>query len=192
MTTELMIDLETLSTSTDPSAAVISIGICAFDGGGILDSEGYAIRPDDWHGYIDPKTIRWWMDQSEDAKKFSFGGKIHDWVAAQALDAFIVKHLPSDTHDQRVWAKDPDFDLVLLKAWLGRVNKRVVIPWRPHYASYRSVRTVFDLARDFTGRDPMAEVGMYVAHNPVDDACAQARAVIAARDMLRPKGFVNL
>lgn len=163
----MMIDIETLS--TENNAAVISIGYATFDDTGILETNGWSLDLKKITGHIDPGTIKWWMGQSDLARAYSFNGTAKPAEVASVLAA----KLQGVTE---LWANDPDFDAVILKNWFERTDKG---RWPVSFRNYRSVRTILGLARE-------AGVAIYsfepaVAHNPIDDASSQARAVIAAR-----------
>ena len=82
-----MLDLETLSTRND--AAIISIGLVKFDQNGVIDSQGWALDFSKVTGHIDPGTVKWWMEQSDMARAFSFTGKEDPIVVANAITAFL-------------------------------------------------------------------------------------------------------
>lgn len=175
----VMVDIETLSTMKD--AAVISIGICAFnEDKGVIASAGWALDARDWTGNIDPSTIKWWTKQNEAARDFSFNGVERATSVAVGLKDFIRQWGGGEAEDE-TWANDPDFDLVILQSWWKRIA--AIGPFPFHYRSARSCRTIWAEAKRLgIYYDPAA---MHtVAHNPVDDACNQARAVIAVRKNL--------
>ena len=177
-----MIDLETLS--LDPNAAVISVGIAIFNDEQVVESNGWAINPRWWHGHIEPTTIAWWAHADRDAsREFSFAGNMDDFGVAFQLKTFLAQH-----NAEEIWANDPEFDLVVLKQWWKRIGK--VDPTRPlpgdwplNYKKSRSFRTIIAEAERM-GHDMSNARGMYVAHNPIDDAVSQARAVIEARKLI--------
>jgi hypothetical protein len=180
-----MIDIETMS--TNPEAAVISIGICAFNlEQKVVASDGWAIRSSDWHGEILPDTIKWWSQQNEAAREYSFYGHNTSLQAAVQLKQFFEQHRGAGAIEE-CWANDPDFDLVILKRWWLRteqIHKHTLGPFPIGFRASRSCRTMFDEAKrlgiDYNGAYGHATV----AHNPIDDACNQARAVIQIRNNL--------
>lgn len=180
MATHAMIDLETLSTL--PDAAVVSMGVAIFNDDKILDSAGWALDPKSVHGHIDPKTVMWWMQQCEAAREFSFTGKYQSATAGYELKTLLAKY-----DVQEVWSKDPHFDHVILARWWDRVAKEEKynlgeFPY--HYRAPRSYRTL-EAEAIRMGHDPMQWAQWnYVAHNPVDDAVTQARAVIKMRQLI--------
>jgi hypothetical protein len=180
MTQHSMIDLETLSTRFD--AAVISIGVAIFNDEKILESAGWALRPESIHGHIDPKTVQWWTQQAEAAREFSFTGKYMSSTAA-----FELKTLLGKFDVKEVWSKDPHFDHVILQSWWERVPQHegfVLGDFPYHYRAPRSYRTLESEAIRAGFTSDMWEQFNYVAHNPVDDAVTQARAVIEMRRLL--------
>lgn len=171
----IMVDIETLATS--PDAAVISIGVCAFDGDrGVIASDGWAISARDWHGEIDPQTVQWWSKQNEAAREFSFNGSAPAMDVAAAFSAFCSQYSGDEC-----WANDPDFDLVILRKWWKRTRAPGNFPI--HYREARSCRTIYAEGRRL-GIMYDGWGGHSVAHHPQDDACCQARAVLAVRKHL--------
>lgn len=177
-----MLDLETLSTKTH--AAVISIGVCAFDQDQkVIASEGWAIRAADWHGHVDPKTVKWWMEQNEAARNYSFSGTTSSLDAALAYKNFV-----DQWGGDELWANDPDFDVTILKHWWERVQEhhRFILgdfPGGPlRHRLPRSYRTIVAEAKRLGISTDHVFSPSSVAHNPVDDACNQARVVVHIRN----------
>lgn len=180
----LMTDIETLG--TEPGSCIISIGICAFDQERkIYASAGWAIRPSDWHGDIDPKTVKWWSEQNEAARNYSFNGTDSALAAALGLKAFMEEH-----GGDELWANDPDFDVVLLKQWWKRTEREAKFvlgnfPGGPlRHRQPRSYRTMVAEAKRLGINYDTAFSASSVAHNPIDDACNQARVIVAIRNHL--------
>lgn len=161
-----MIDIETLSTSKH--AAVLSVGVAVFDDNQVIDTNGWAVDMAAIDGDINPSTLAWWMKQSEEARAFSFGGKHHQLSIASELRPYIADA-------DEVWANDPDFDLVILQHWWERMPRLGV--WPVSFRKYRSVRTMTMLAKRYHIATEHVWNGV-TAHNPIDDAASQARAVI--------------
>ncbi len=172
-----MIDLETLSTRYD--AAIISIGAAIFDDEKVIDSNGWALDPRHVHGHMDAKTIFWWASQSDSARQFSFNGQYSDLTAAFELKTLFAKYNVSE-----VWSKDPHFDHVILEEWWRRLGGKAG-EFPVHYRAPRAYRTLESetIALGFD-KELWAQYN-YVAHNPVDDAVTQARAVIQMRKLIR-------
>jgi hypothetical protein len=133
-------------------------------------------------------TLKWWMDPARDgARPFSFGGTLKPFTLGFELKTFLAKHNPEE-----YWANDPSFDYVVLRQWWRRQNARAVVGV-PHLGDYplgpdayrkeRSYRTIMAECERL-GFDTKDFKGTYIAHDPVEDAASQARAVIAARQVI--------
>lgn len=159
---DLMIDLETLGTT--PDAAIVSIGAVWFDPrSDELGDEFYRVLELEQRRRIDPNTVRWWMDQSSDARRvFTTMNREPLASALSALETFIF----SNPDDPRVWSQGASFDVVLLEDAYRQFE--MTPPWK--FWDIRDTRTVYDLA----GND---ERGAAVAHHALEDAKAQARRV---------------
>src|SRR5579872_6912418 len=125
----VMVDIETLSTHKD--AAVLSIGVAMFDDDQVIDTAGWSIDMKKITGHINPATVQWWMQQSENAKSYSFCGDLSPDSVATFLQSYL------QTADE-VWANDPDFDMIILQNWWERTAS---VPWPVSFRKYRSVRT---------------------------------------------------
>lgn len=165
----VMVDIETLGTG--PDACVISVGFAEFENGQVTRTDGVAIRDSDWSGHIDPRTVKWWAEQSAEAREYSFNGK------GTALEAAAMMQQYFQDADE-VWANSPQFDLTILRGWWKRVHKG---NFPAHYRTERDCRTVFNEARRLGIELDNAWLGTSVAHNPIDDAANQARAIIEWR-----------
>ena len=176
-----MIDIETLSTRND--ACVISIGMCAFNDSEILYTEGFQIREKDWTGHIDPQTVKWWMGQESVAQDFSFRNPI-----AVPLDEARLrfKNFADQYCQKEVWANSPQFDITILRQWWDRDEGcSARLPWPIPFRNCRDTRTLWALASDMGLDISEAWQNAGVAHNPIDDAVRQARAVILARNLIK-------
>lgn len=171
----VMLDLETLSSRKD--AMVISIGVAAFDDSKVIQTAGWAL---DFKrlvpGHIDPTTVKWWSEQSEPAREYSFTGKVDPLQAALDFAAFLKLY-----GGDELWANDPTFDCVILRHWWEQLTQT---SFPSHYREERSCRTMFAEARRLGHDISDAWKNGYVAHNPVDDAATQARGVILARSLI--------
>jgi len=177
-----MIDIETLSRK--PDGCIISIGMAVFNESKVLAVDSWAIEHRYWHGHLEPNTLHWWFQQSEEARHFSFSGTHTDSHVAVKIKDLFAEYM---VHE--VWANDPDFDLVMLKGWWSRCS---ALEYPVKFWNHRSYRTLLALVRDLTGTDPKKDfAGEFIAHNPADDATAQARVVIACRQLLRNNFQLN-
>jgi len=176
-----MIDIETLSSF--PDAAVISFGMVGFDETDILFKSGIAIDVEDWHGGIDPRTIKWWMQQSEEAREFSFL-HLSPWSAKDA--ATQLAGFADEYCQKECWANGPQFDLVVLRQWWNRTTGNDKFPI--HYRNYRDCKTMWKMA-EADGLDLTSHFNSVkgAAHDPMVDAERQAKAIQAAINHLKVK-----
>jgi 3' exoribonuclease, RNase T-like len=174
MNTDIMIDLETLATSTD--AAILTIGAVKFDPFGrelkepAMDS--FYVRVDldscDEIGLVtNDDTIAWWANQSKEAKDeaFSESNRIHIKDAFDQLYKFCWGA-------KRVWSNGAAFDVVICETVFKRIGKAV--PW--NFWQVRDVRTAFDLG---INRPPVT------AHHALEDAWNQAVGIQNVYNTLR-------
>lgn len=161
----IMLDLETLS--SEPDAAIVSIGLCtfsAFGPGDFRPSTYYtAVRPKSaqaFGGRIDASTVAWWMRQSESAREiFAAEGKsITD--ALLEVTAFVRGFARP-----KIWGNGASFDNVVLRQAYKRLSIEAPWEWRDD----RCYRTLKNMRPDV----PFEPFG--TAHNALDDAIAQAR-----------------
>lgn len=165
---DVMVDIETLGTA--PGSVVVSIGAVRFgdDGLGaefyrvvdVLDSLLAGLR-------VDEATVGWWRTQPPGAKA-ALSAKDARRTLAEALYDFGRFLDGSDA--ARVWAKGPDFDLVLLQA--AHVAVGVLLPWK--YRNARDVRTILALSSE---GHQVKRVGD--EHHALTDARYQAEQVRA-------------
>ena len=176
MNTDIMIDLETLATSTD--AAILTIGAVKFDPFGrelkepAMDS--FYVRVDldscDEIGLVtNDDTIAWWANQSKEAKEeaFSESNRIHIKDAFDQLYKFCWGA-------KRVWSNGAAFDVVICETVFKRIGKAV--PW--NFWQVRDVRTAFDL-----GINPIRPP--VTAHHALEDAWNQAVGIQNVYNTLR-------
>lgn len=173
MSLQLMIDLETLSTA--PNAAILTIGACVFEMNK-PDAEitetfeaRISIESNERVGRdISGSTVAWWLQQSKAAQEALFKEPIVSLRnAITSLNLWIgqLPHIP--TH---IWAKDPDFDVVILRSAYEDVGQK----WPLKYWANRSVRTIEELAYP-EGDLPNFRTGVH--HSALDDAVTQAISV---------------
>jgi len=195
---ESMTDIETLGTVE--GSPVLTIGAVLFDPYASDSAEellrrAINIRLDvsdsiDLSRSVEGATIRWWFQQSDDAIKALVTGESVPvkealtklWRYFNERGTFVNKEffegLSSFPKACRHWAKDPDFDMRLLRYYYEHPNIKIQLPWK--FFDCRSVRTVQDLAWP-GGKDdrPVFQVPG-VAHDARWDAITQAMTVQAA------------
>jgi hypothetical protein len=166
--TDIMIDLETLATSTD--AAILTIGAVRFDPFGDdktdpkMESFYVRVDIDSCHelGLVtSDATIEWWGQQSPEAQEEAFGtaDRVHIREAFDQLYKFC-------RGAKRVWSNGAGFDVVVCETVFKRLNKAV--PWA--FWEVRDVRTAFDL-----GINPQRPT--VTAHHALEDAWHQATGI---------------
>ena len=178
MSTAIMIDLETLGTTAN--SVIVSIGAVRFnlDAGHVFDeleSDKFYIVVDmdsQAERYISTDTMKWWDEQSPEARDVFDQPSTDITLALVGLGAFIA----ATPGDVQVWSNGADFDLPMLAHAYSQYG--VALPWKP-YAG-RCYRTYKNLpgARAV----PMVRQGEH--HNALDDAIDQARHLCAIHAVL--------
>jgi len=175
---DVMIDIETLSTK--PGAVVLTIGAVIFDPESEELGQTFSIRLPaqeqiERGALVDIQTIRWWMDQSMEARQAAFEGPCADSVA-QGLGKFsrFLKKIPAEK--LRLWSNGPAFDSAQLQILYRRFHDGLgdENAWPVRYNADRDCRTIFDLAYP---DEAIPVSDKRVAHNALDDAIWQAMAV---------------
>lgn len=166
----IMIDLETMGSG--PDAAIIAIGAVPFDIEKQELGEGFYVAVDlqssvDMGGVIDPQTVLWWMQQSDQARgEFKRPGapistglfQFSSWIGG--IGQFNTR---------RVWGNGASFDNVILAGAYRR--QKMTVPWQFwNERCYRTVKAMYPAIK-------MQRTGTY--HNALDDAESQARHLIA-------------
>lgn len=173
MSTHIMVDIETMATG--PTAAIVSIGACAFD---MLNLDEEIKRRFEIHISLESNeaegrklsagTVSWWLKQSKEAQAALFIDPITNLRSALVqFRMWVQQQEPKATH---VWAKDPDFDCVILKHAFDQFREI----WPFQYWQHRSVRTITEAAYP-DGDEPDLRVGVH--HSAADDAITQALMV---------------
>jgi 3' exoribonuclease, RNase T-like len=165
MRTDIMIDLETLATSTD--AAILTIGAVKFDPFGKdieepdMDSFYVKVDLDSCHDLglaVSDDTVAWWANQSKEAQEEAFGtdNRVHIRDAFDQLYKFCWGA-------KRVWSNGSGFDIVICETVFKRLQK--ACPW--NFWQTRDCRTAFDLGIN-PNRPPVLQ------HHALQDAWNQA------------------
>lgn len=178
----VMIDLETMG--TDPDSPVLSIGAVVFDPfEGVLGDEFYStvsIRDELWKGLaIDADTLRWWMQQPDDARSAVTRDAIPAKEAARFLRLYQNKVCEGQHDRLRIWGNGADFDPVITERFLKRHDEEVL--WKHH--AVRCYRTLKKLRPGIKAK----RVGTH--HNALDDAKTQALHAIKLLRSLMPTKY---
>jgi hypothetical protein len=175
MTTDLMIDIETLSNATN--AHVVSVGLVWFDKDHpdetLIPAGQFYPTEDQPLAKIDVGTVKFWLEQTPKAQRVITDERNRD--SAMAV-SFVVRDAVEQA--RRVWAKDPDFDCVILKTFMK--NAGLIYQW-PFWKN-RSVRTILDIVPNV--KDLPFEG---VQHDALADAVYQARQMQEAYKWLNTR-----
>lgn len=164
----IMVDIETLGTSTD--SVILSIGAVQFNENGIEKQFYVQVDPESCTDYglrIDARTVMWWMDQNNEARKHLTSARGID--LGNALDDFINAF---DWKDKAVWANGIDFDFTILESAMKATGRTP--PWA--YWAKMDYRTVKNMVpRDVYNA---CKEDAPVAHHALADATAQAATLV--------------
>ena len=166
----VMVDLETLGTT--PGSAILSIGACVFERDNKDGPFEYYKNIDLLDAILqgltlDLYTVQWWARQAPEAIRVLTEKTVSLKEALNTFANFLQK-------DDRVWAKGPDFDLVLLKAAYDLAGIRV--PWL--FRNTRDVRTILALAEPPGQKKPYPSTfNGFVKHFALHDAKLQMMQV---------------
>lgn len=169
-------DLETFG-RTRVDQVVLVIGACAFDieSGGEI---GTFVVNIDWQSSIDagrtihPETLRWWMSQSDAARK-----AVCDTSGAIAIAPalYLLSDWLRDVGCEFVWGNGATFDIGILQHMYEQ--RQLKIPWE--FRKVRDLRTLVHVAQQ-TGFDSRTIPSVGTHHNALDDARFQAHVITAA------------
>ena len=163
---EFMIDLETLGTGMD--AHILAIGACS-----LWDTEDNfycEMLTEEQNRKIDPATIQWWMEQSEEARRI-----FKDYEDSIPLHEALFELLKwmrtkGNTHKAKIWSHGATFDVPIVQHALMQYG--IAVPWR--FWNVRDTRTLIDLIKQINNNDPMKPIREGTHHNALDDAIYQA------------------
>jgi hypothetical protein len=161
-----MMDLETFGNGSN--AMIVSIGACDFN----MERKFYAVvDPERSSGDISPGTVKWWMQQSDDARAmFKAQGEPLEQVLAKFTRFLNDSAVVMDK--RKVWGNGATFDNVILSNAYDRHN--MARPWM--FWNDRCYRTLKGL---YPGEELPKREGTH--HNALDDALYQT---LCARKML--------
>jgi hypothetical protein len=165
----IMIDLETMGTRAD--APIVSIGAVVFDRDSILQvfyrpvSLQSSVRSG---AVIDPRTVMWWLRQSDVARAALEDGEDEAVSLEDALRDFAQLIGAYGDSLETVWGNGASFDNTIMHESAHRTNVTLWPFWKD-----RCYRTVKNSHRDVL----MERVGEH--HNALDDAKSQALHLMA-------------
>ena len=183
---DVMIDIETVGTK--PGCGILAIGATAFDlGTGSMGESFYAnISIEDCFAKgltADESTLAWWAKQAPEARDhLSVKPVLELSDALQNLQDFVGNvRKNSSSGAFRMWANDPDFDLVILDHAFTLCN--INAPWQFwESSSTRTMLAVAKLARGIDVKKSIPRTGVH--HRADDDAKYQAQYVCEAFKVL--------
>lgn len=169
--TDIMIDLETLGNT--PECVVISIGAVIFDP--YLKDLGPTfygnLKAQDQMNkgrLINEDTIKFWMNQSDAAKRVFSEQSTDPFHALSVFSRWITENV-KDSKKRMVWGNGSTFDISILESIFRTYN--IEIPW-----AYNSIMDLRTFKRFVGGGESIPKV-YGVAHNALDDAINQAKYV---------------
>lgn len=185
--TNVMIDLETLGTTS--RAPIISIGAVLFSfdtphDEPILPTNQTFYRRINWDSAmedrrVDADTIKWWMQQDDKAKEevlldadteiADVLWELHDWMP----------------EDIRAWGNGASFDISMLEDMYYQLKYDDLLPWK-HW-NVRDMRTLVWMAEELTGASKKDIEFDGVEHNALHDAIHQVRMVKYLHGALKEK-----
>lgn len=151
---DIMVDIETLGTRMD--SVILEIAAVEFNRhtgeiGEIFDKKiGIASQVNLNNRKIDARTLKWWSEQSNEAKKNIFGCDNTPYLA-DALASFErfyqscdnPQYSDEDSRTVTLWGNGSIFDLGILQHAFETVTKGEEIPWK--FWAVNDVRTIVAL-----------------------------------------------
>ena len=174
---DVMVDIETMS--TENNAHILTIGAIKFQRKGALPSLGDMdtfyrrisfSSNEELEMHKSSDTIRWWMEQGEEAREEAFGGK----------DRSHLKNALSDFCEwfggaRFVWGHGATFDVIIINEALKRCGMEP--PYK--FWDIRDTRTAYDLRHVSLNkhRRSVQEKSENVHHHALDDCYVQISAL---------------
>jgi hypothetical protein len=181
---DCMADCETMS--TEPNAAILSIGLVAFDplGSEISNSLHLHLSLDDSirkRRHVSASTFLWWLEQSEEARRAIVDNQrsfLRPWNVVDRIVEFF-----DDNKISNIWSNGAASDIVWLQTFFSEEGETP--PWT--YKNVRCARTLFALCGDvLTRTTPSLE------HDALSDAIAQAVDVQKAFRLLGARQLLGI
>lgn len=161
MSKKIMIDLETLDTTT--GAAIVSIGATKFDERGVHWDHFYqTIQWSQQDGVISRETLTWWLSQPPAVQ-----AALTDTAAILLAPALIALQQWMGS-EAEVWAGPATFDIPILQRAFEQAS--IPVPWA--FYSTRCYSTLRKLNPD------IKRVASAIPHNALEDAIAQAEHAV--------------
>lgn len=171
---DISFDLETFGTKTN--SHIVSIAAVKFDLTSDEIGEQFIrkinIKKEQKGRVIDPGTIVWWLQQSDEARTALLpnGEKVYELFEALRE---LYRWLINDTTAYKVWGNGATFDISLLESAFETIGQADKIPWK--FWDIRDLRTIIDVAGRIKGFDKRNMMREGTHHSAMDDAIHQAK-----------------
>ena len=181
--TDVMIDIETLS--TQKNAVILTIGIAEFTLDDpeieVANKKHFVINPSTAQRaglHLDAATIVWWMGQSDTARaSLSSKSSISLTNALHQLSEYIqAVRARNNKNRLNVWGNDPDFDMVILGEAYAAIGEQQ--PWQ--FWETRSCRTMKELGDRILGFNEKIDLPRVGTHHAADDDAVHQALVVKA------------
>lgn len=174
---DVMIDIETIGTHA--TAPVLSIGAVVFDRDKGPTQDTFYVEIDVSSAIkgrdVSGDTLKWWMKQSEEARKQAFGGTESMEEVLTQLTTYLAV-VKGKYGSYKVWGNGSSFDITILENLYQQYDMKV--PW--NFWDVRDCRTVEDISK--VKRSSVKRKGTH--HNALDDAIYQAQYItLMLRDL---------
>lgn len=174
-----MLDLETMG--TEPGCAIVSIGAVQFDlETGAIGNKFYisvSLKSCVEAGlHIDPNTLMWWMEQSDQAR-----AKLKESITDLATALQLFSNFLVINQLTIVWGNSASFDCSILAACYRKLKLNV--PWMYiHEKCYRTVTRLFP--------SNQIKKDTAKAHDPIYDCEYQIKNLCSTWKKVTNKNFV--
>lgn len=169
---EIMVDLETLGRR--PGCKILSIGAVVFSPEGLGDEFYVTVTTDDQPLAEDLETVRWWQQQSPEARKV-FDAPRHDFMLGMSKWRDFVRSV-GGKRSVAIWGNGADFDNAILQICFDVVGLEQ--PWE--FWNNRCYRTLKNLPGA-----PKMQKRSGTHHNALDDAKTQAEHAVEIHKALK-------
>lgn len=191
MRKDIMVDIETLGKGLD--ASIFQIGAVSFDieTGKIYDEINLIGDIEKYSELnVDGDTLKWWLNTDKELlTKLLNAGTMSEWDLIRAFEVWLYNQA-DDMKDVYLWGNGILFDNAKIQ---HNMEKNPTINGYPiFYKNDRDVRTILELASQFTGLSEAdikksVESQEEVAHDALDDCKYQIRLVHKCHNLLMRK-----
>lgn len=178
----VMLDLETMDVKT--SAIILSLAAICFDptsGKHIrtiyrkIDLDSYQANDVKNQFTFSGETMKWWMNQCEEARKEAFGG--NDRVPLkEALNDFVLWcRKVSENKTIKIWSHGSVFDVAIITYALNKTG--IAVPWTfPNIRDTRTLYEIYTFNLNTVGAVPV-DGTLLPAHHPLGDCARQIEGI---------------